>query len=101
MHLIQLLLPIVRTADASTSESYRTLRAELIDRFGGVTAYTRSPASGAWVEEGDRVVHDEVIIVEVMTDQLDRVWWRALGARLESQLDQQSIVIRSSNIDML
>jgi hypothetical protein len=101
MHLVQLLLPIVRTAEASTTKSYRALRAELIERFGGVTAYTRSPASGAWVEDGDHVVHDDVIIVEVMVEQLDRTWWRSLAARLESQLDQQSIVIRSSRIELL
>ena len=101
MHLIQLLLPIVQTGEESTSSSLQALREELIERFGGVTAYTRSPARGAWLETGDHVVHDDVIIVEVMSDTLDREWWRTLRVRLEQQLDQESIVIRASNISML
>jgi hypothetical protein len=101
MHLVQLLLPIVQSAEASTGESLQALRKELIEKFGGVTAYTRSPAKGSWLEDDDHVVQDDVIIVEVMTDQLEHEWWRTLRARLEHQLNQQSIVIRSSKIEML
>jgi len=36
-----------------------------------------------------------------MTPLLDREWWRTLRSRLESELDQDSIVIRSSSIEML
>ena len=99
MHLVQLLLPLVNSPESD--KTLHQLRGQLIERFGGITAYTRSPAKGAWVDDGERVVHDDVIIVEVMTEELDADWWRDLRTKLEEQLDQDLIVIRSTSIELL
>jgi hypothetical protein len=39
--------------------------------------------------------HDNIAVVEVMADALDREYWRVLRKRLEQELDQEEIVIRA------
>ena len=44
-YLIQILLPRVRTNNEPIEDSlFAETRRELIDEFGGITAYTRAPA---------------------------------------------------------
>lgn len=95
MRLIQLLLP-VRDNDGVPfgREPHDAVRRELTEAFGGVTAYTRAPASGLWAE-GSEVVHDDLVIYEVMIDTLDERWWRDYRASLEERFRQDEIVIRA------
>jgi len=101
MHLIQLLLPVAdndgRPFDAALPAA---LRRELAERFGGLTAYTRAPAEGVWAHDGKRD-RDDIVVVEVMTDRLDRGWWKGLRLRLERDLRQQSILIRCHEVEVL
>jgi hypothetical protein len=100
MFLIQLLLPV--TQNASPAEPVlRRVRKELTERFGGVTAYTRAPAHGVWLDDTDTEVHDDVTIVEVMAEQIDHAWWSAFRKQLEEELDQDVVVVRSSTIELL
>jgi hypothetical protein len=100
MHLVQLLLPVTDDGE-SFAEVHAELRDELASRFGGVTAYSRSPAKGVWKPEGSGPVHDDVILLEVVVEHLEAEWWRALRHRLEGALQQESIIIRASAIVML
>ena len=77
------------------------VRRELTDRFGGTTAYTRSPAEGTWEDSEGRVQHDDVIVVEVMTDTLDRPWWRSYAADLAARYRQEAMVIRAISFESL
>jgi hypothetical protein len=102
-HLVQLLLP---RADAGGERFprlwYDELRAELTARFGGVTAYLRAPAAGAWVDEGaGEVEHDDIVILEVMVGEIDLAWWRALRQRLEHRFRQDEIVVRAHPVQRL
>ncbi len=65
----------------------------LTQRFGDVTAYTRSPAEGRW--RGDRTHIEDVVVFEVLCRELDRHWWNAYQQRLENDFRQQSVVIRA------
>ena len=100
MHLVQLLLPVTDDGD-TFAHVHRELRDELASRFGGVTAYSRAPAQGVWKPEGRGAVHDDVVLLEVVVEHLQAEWWRALRHRLERALDQESIIIRASAIEML
>ncbi len=102
MYLVQLLLPLVipesdasggERAGGSAAEVLTQVRAELLDRFGGITAYSRAPARGAW-EGGGGVQHDDVLVLEVMIESLDRGWWVAYRQELEQRLRQQELVVR-------
>jgi hypothetical protein len=94
MYLIQILLPLYDNEGRHFSqETYRKLRTELAERFGGLTAFTRAPAEGLWTEGGE-TSHDEIVIFEVMAEDLDRNWWRAYRRELEGRFRQDAIVIR-------
>lgn len=102
MHLVQLLLPIADNAGRAFPRSaYDLVRYELAERYGGVTAYLRAPAEGLWKEAAGEVSHDDVVIYEVMTGELDRAWWRRYRATLQERFRQDEVVIRASSIERL
>lgn len=102
MHLVQLLLPIRdEQGRAFPRGPYDELVRELTDRFGGVTAYTRAPATGLWEAASGETVRDQVVVYEVMADELDLDWWAALRRRLEAQLAQDELVVRAQEIRRL
>jgi hypothetical protein len=54
---------------------YKSLRDELTELYAGVTAFTRAPAGGE-SRSGPKKVHDDIVVYEVMTDEVDRQWWQ-------------------------
>ena len=102
MHLVQLLLPLYDNAGRRFDETpFAAVRHELTHRFGGVTAYMRSPATGLWKKHTGHVDRDEVVTVEVMVDQLDRDWWRKYCGQLARAFGQESLVVRAIPIETL
>jgi hypothetical protein len=101
MHLIQMLLPLQDNHGHRfpRDDFDRTLR-ELIERWGGATAFLESPAAGAWREEG-AVSHDQVVMIEVMTEELDQEWWKRYREELKQRFKQEELVIRATVIEML
>lgn len=96
MHLIQILLPIrTRDGEPIAEEAFARTRSELTQKFGGLTAYHRAPARGLWKREEGGVERDDVIIVEVMTQDLERRWWADYRVILEGRFGQDEIVIRA------
>lgn len=96
MHLIQILLPIrTRDGEPISEEAFLRTREELIQQFGGVTAYLRAPARGLWRSgEGD-VTSDDVVILEVMARDLERRWWGEFRTILEGRFGQEEVVVRA------
>jgi hypothetical protein len=96
MFLVQLLLPTrdnqQRPVDGALFAAVRTT---LADRFGGVTAYQRSPASGLWKRPDGAVDGDEVVMVEVEVETLDREWWVRFRGQLERDFRQETILVRA------
>ena len=102
VNLIEIFLPLNRR-DGTPQPAKRigALRQELIERFGGLTAFTRAPAEGLWAEEDGCVERDRIVILEVMVEEFDRFWWSELRQRLERDLDQEEVLIRASAIEKL
>ncbi len=102
MHSIQILLPLFNeNGEEFSNKQFIHLKNELTEKFGGITAYTRSPATGFWKDTEDRTVKDDIIIYEVMADELDKAWWQACRKRLEDLFLQDEIIIRAWAIDKL
>jgi hypothetical protein len=80
---------------------YRAIGDELVARFNGLTAFTRAPAEGFWAPQGDEAWRDDIFVFEVMTDEIDKKWWAQYRSRLEKQLRQEAIVIRTYEIELL
>jgi hypothetical protein len=96
--LVQILLPTVDGRGVPVPKSLlRTLATDLARRFGGVTSYLHAPAEGLWLE-GETVQRDDIVVLEVMTAEFDRGFWRALKARMEAELTQSEIVVRAQSI---
>lgn len=102
MHLVQLLLPLYDNTGRRFDEpTFAVVREELTQRFGGVTAYMRSPATGLWKKDTGDVDRDEVVTVEVMVDHLDRDWWRDQGRQLARAFRQEAVIVRAIAIETL
>lgn len=102
MHLIQLLLPI-RHRDGRDvgADLFAQVRHELTERFGGVTAYTRSPATGLWKSADDEIERDQVVMVEVVVAVFDREWWARYRAWLEDRFGQEEVHVRAIAIERI
>ena len=81
MHLVQLLLPLV-----GEPEVFDEVMHELTERHGGVTAYTRAPAAGRWKNPSASTERDDIVVIEVMVDELDKRWWARYRKKLEKRL---------------
>ncbi|HEV2883836.1 MAG TPA: hypothetical protein VGW36_03205 [Pyrinomonadaceae bacterium] len=102
MHLVQILLPLYdNNKQPFTRDYFDSVHAELTEKFGGVTAFIRSPAIGFWKEAGDDITRDDVVMFEVMTEELDEAWWASHRQTLEEKFKQEELVIRALTIIML
>jgi len=102
MYLVQLLLPLLDGEGRPFARAlFDELAEELTQRFGGLTAYTRAPATGIWEEQPGHTVRDQVVVYEVMTDQLETAWWAAFRRQLEVRFAQEELVVRAQEIRRL
>lgn len=101
MHLVQILLPLFDNHGQRLPKAeYDRVRDELTERFGGLTAFSRAPAEGLW-QQGGRTARDDIVVLEVMTERVDRPWWAAYRRELEGRFRQESIVVRVQPIELL
>ncbi len=102
MKLVQLFLPLYDNhGQALPRALFDEVREDLRKRFGGVTAFVRSPAVGVWENDAGAVCRDDVVLFEVMVDALERGWWSAYRHQLERQFSQETILIRVTDVDLL
>src|SRR5688500_1044485 len=101
MHVVEIFLPLKRSdGSAQPGRLFAGLRAELVERFGGLTAFTRAPAVGLW-EDGGQVERDEIVIFEVIAEELDRGWWSAMRERIERDFGQEEVLVRATRAERL
>ena len=102
MHLVQLFLPLHDNEGVPFERPlFDTVRSELTELFGGVTAFLRSPALGAWEDDGGQVQRDQVVLVEVMAAQLDHGWWAAYRRQLQQRFRQDEVLVRAMAVERL
>lgn len=101
MHLVQILLPVTVDGQPVPRDHFVEVTRELTDAFGGLTAYTRAPASGLWQSPTGDTTADEVVVYEVMVADLDRAWWSDYRRVLEVRFRQEEVVLRAQAIERL
>jgi hypothetical protein len=79
---------------------YARERDRLVERFGGVTAYTQNRAHGLWKDHG-RTHRDAIIIFEVLLRRVDRKWWMAYRHRLQRRFRQKELLVRVHDTKIL
>jgi hypothetical protein len=101
-YLLQLILPVYDNDGVPLGrELFVQVRRELTERFGGVTAYTRAPAEGTWESPEGALHRDDVVVVETMTEQLDRAWWADYARDLAARFRQQTVIVRALEFESL
>lgn len=102
MYLIQILLPLYDNDGMRfPKDRYDEVRDEMIRRFGGLTAYARTPVSGLWQPAPGETLHDDLVIYEVMAETLDTRWWQEYRKDLEARFRQQELVVRAYPVQIL
>lgn len=102
MFLIEIFLPLDRRDGSKVaSDRIEAIVACLADRFGGATAFLRSPAKGLWKQSGTELEEDRIVIVEVMAAEVDVDWWRNYRVLLEEEFLQDEILIRAMECRVL
>src|SRR2546423_14402412 len=102
MYLIQLLLPVHDNDGQAFDHSvFDAVRRELTERFGGVTAFLRSPAVGLWKESPGDLTRDDVVMFEVMCPELDPEWWSSYRKELETIFRQEELVPWAAQVSKL
>ena len=102
MHLVQLFLPLHDNAGVPFERAqFDSVRTELTELFGGVTAFVRAPALGAWEDGGGQVQRDEVVLFEVMAAQVDHGWWARYRSQLQQRFRQDEVLVRAMAVERL
>lgn len=101
MHLIEILLPLNdNDGNPFNPAKFERVRDTLTHAFGGLTSFTRAPAEGLNKNQ-EETQSDDIIVLEVMAEELDRGWWSDYRKKLEREFAQDEIVIRASEIERL
>jgi len=102
MHVVEIFLPLKRNDGSEQPRAlFAEVRGELVERFGGLTAFSRAPAEGLWEDGDGDVQRDSIVIFEVVADALDRGWWRDFCERIERLFEQDEVLIRATKIETL
>jgi hypothetical protein len=100
--LVEFFLPVFDNDGAHfPRDEFHRVRRELTERFGGVTAFMRSPAQGLWEDDAGQVRRDDLVSFEVMAESLDRKWWGEYREQLARRFRQQEILMRASSFERL
>jgi hypothetical protein len=101
MHLVEIFLPLAdNNGDYFDDVKFAVVRDTLAKQFGGVTAFARAPAQGVFRQNG-RNIRDDIIVIEVMAEELDRGRWTGYRKQLEEEFAQDEIMIRATLIEKL
>lgn len=102
MHLVEIFLP--HNSNEGTplpSDEFKRVREQLVERWGGVTAFTRTPAKGVSLLNENEREEDELIVYEVMVKRIDKLWWLSYKRDLETRFRQREILIRVTAVTVI
>ena len=102
MKLVQIFLPRYDNNGRRFPPAfYAREREVLAERFGGLTAFTRSPVRGLWKAGAHTTKGDDLVIFEVMVRRLDRKWWNNYRFKLQKCFEQKSLVMRVQDAKLI
>jgi hypothetical protein len=58
------------------------------------------PAEGHWESSG-KIQHDDVLVIEVMVEMLNKAWWIDFRKQLETTFRQTHVIVRAQLIELL
>jgi len=101
MHLVEVFLPLTYPNGDPVPESiFELIEGELTETFGGVTEYARGSTRGLWNKDGHLEV-DSLVVLEVMTKDLEKDWWKEFRHRTQALLRQEELLVRTATSERL
>ena len=101
MHLVEVFLPLTYPNGDPVPESIvELIEGELTETFGGVTEYARGSTKGLWNKDGHLEV-DSLVVLEVMTKDLEKDWWKEFRHRTQALLRQEELLVRTATSERL
>jgi len=101
MHLVEIFLPLTYpSGDLVPEPIFELIEAELTETFGGVTEYARGSTHGLW-ENGHHLEKDSLVVLEVMTKDLDKDWWKEFRHRTQTLFRQEQLLVRATIVERL
>lgn len=90
---LELILP-EKTSDGKPFPQlyFSELQQELLDKFGGLTVYSRITAEGFWKNETD-AVQQNVVVYELMLSKFEANYWKQMKLNLEKKFSQDEVMI--------
>ena len=101
MYLIEVFLPLTYPNGDPVPESiFELIEGELTETFGGVTEYVRGSTRGFWRKDGHPKA-DSLVVLEVMTKDLEKDWWKEFRHRTKALLRQEELLVRTAPCERL
>jgi hypothetical protein len=101
MRLVQIFMPLYDNRGKRLPPAlFKREREYLVERYGGVTAYSQAPVKGLWKDSG-HVSRDELVIFEVMVSRLNRRWWSQYRRLLTKRFKQKELLMRAQPVTTL
>jgi len=102
MNLLQIFLPLFdRNGKHFLRDHYKMTEGELVKRFKGFTAYSRSPASGLWKDDQAKIQAERARHLRSDHGSIGLALVAKIPGSLEERFQQDQILIRSQNIDVI
>lgn len=90
---LELILPEKTSGGKPFPETYfEELQEELVNKFGGLTVYSRITAQGFW-KKGTEAVQQDVVVYELMLSKFDAHYWKQMKLKLERKFNQDEVMI--------
>ena len=101
MHLVEVFLPLsYPNGDPIPEAISELIETELTETFGGVTEYARGSVRGLW-RKNDELSVDTLVVLEILSRDLDKDWWKEFRHRTQALLRQEELLIRSAIVERL
>lgn len=95
--IVRLFLPLDQVDGTPHPQAqFRQVQAEMIQRCGGVTMFSRAPAEGLW-EQNEIIEQDRIVLFEAIDKAFDGAWWRTYREQLEQRFAQERILILAAD----
>lgn len=103
MYLIEILLPLTDNKHrAFGPEYFIRVQQQLTEKFGGLTAFTRTPAEGLWKpDKSSKPQQDDIVIFEVLSPRLNKTWWQQYKDDLKTTFQQKDMIIRVTKVELI
>lgn len=102
MYLVQVFLPTCdRSGQPLPREPYDQIRAELAQRHGGARACLRTSLHAMQDDAANAWQREDLVLIEVMCERLDRTWWHDYRRGLEQMFDQREVLLRALGAERL